>query len=88
VHSAADGRVVYAGSGLRGYGNVVIVKHGPLYLTSYAHNRVLLVKEDQIVARGQQIAEMGATSGELVKMHFELRRQGRPIDPAGVLPAR
>ena len=88
VLAAADGRVVYAGSGLRGYGNLVIVKHNNTYLTAYAHNQVLLVKEDQAVRRGQKIAEMGASDAERVQLHFEIRRQGKPIDPAKLLPAR
>ena len=88
VLAAADGRVVYAGSGLRGYGNLVIVKHNATYLTAYAHNQTLLVKEDQIVRRGQKIAEMGSTDADRVKLHFEIRRQGKPIDPAQRLPPR
>ena len=88
VFAAADGRVVYAGSGLRGYGNLVIVKHNATYLTAYAHNQTLLVKEDQIVKRGQKIAEMGATDADRVQLHFEIRKQGKPIDPARLLPAR
>jgi lipoprotein NlpD len=88
VFAAADGRVVYAGSGLRGYGNLVIVKHNNTYLTAYAHNQTLLVKEDQVVQRGQKIAEMGATDAERVQLHFEIRRQGKPVDPAKLLPAR
>ena len=88
VMAAADGRVVYAGSGLRGYGNLVIVKHNNTFLTAYAHNQALLVKEDQAVRRGQKIAEMGSTDADRVKLHFEIRRQGRPVDPARLLPAR
>ena len=88
VYAAADGRVVYAGSGLRGYGNLVIVKHNANYLTAYAHNQTLLVKEDQIVRRGQKIAEMGSTDTDRVQLHFEIRKQGKPIDPARLLPAR
>ena len=88
VLAAADGRVVYAGSGLRGYGNLVIVKHNGTYLTAYAHNQTLLVKEDQAVRRGQKIAEMGATDADRVQLHFEIRRQGKPIDPARLLPVR
>ena len=88
VLAAADGRVVYAGSGLRGYGNLVIVKHNALFLSAYAHNQTLLVKEDQVVRRGQKIAEMGSTDAERVQLHFEIRRQGKPIDPARLLPAR
>jgi len=88
VLAAADGRVVYAGSGLRGYGNLVIVKHNATYLTAYAHNQTLLVKEDQAVRRGQKIAEMGASDADRVQLHFEVRRLGKPIDPMKVLPAR
>ena len=88
VFAAADGRVVYAGSGLRGYGNLVILKHNNTYLTAYAHNQTLLVKEDQAVRRGQKIAEMGATDAERVQLHFEIRKLGKPIDPAKLLPPR
>ena len=88
VLAAADGRVVYAGSGLRGYGNLVIVKHNATFLTAYAHNQALLVKEDQVVRRGQKIAEMGSSDADKVQLHFEIRRQGKPIDPAKLLPAR
>jgi lipoprotein NlpD len=88
VLAAADGRVVYAGSGLRGYGNLVIVKHNATYLTAYAHNQSLLVKEDQAVRRGQKIAEMGSTDAERVQLHFEIRKLGKPIDPAKLLPPR
>lgn len=88
VFAAADGRVVYAGSGLRGYGNLIILKHNNTYLTAYAHNQALLVKEDQTVKRGQKIAEMGSTDAEAVQLHFEIRRQGKPIDPARLLPPR
>lgn len=88
VLAAADGRVVYAGSGLRGYGNLVIVKHNTEFLTAYAHNQKLLVKEEQAVKRGQRIAEMGASDASRVQLHFEIRRGGKPIDPAKLLPAR
>jgi len=88
VFAAADGRVVYAGSGLRGYGNLVIVKHNATYLTAYAHNQALLVKEDQVVRRGQKIAEMGSSDSDRVQLHFEIRRQGKPIDPLRLLPPR
>jgi lipoprotein NlpD len=88
VSAAADGRVVYAGSGLRGYGNLVIVKHANNYLTAYAHNQLLLVKEDQLVKRGQKIAEMGNSDSDTVKLHFEIRMQGKPIDPVKLLPPR
>ena len=88
VLAAADGRVVYAGSGLRGYGNLVILKHNNTYLTAYAHNQTLLVKEDQAVRRGQKIAEMGSTDADRVQLHFEIRKQGKPVDPARLLPPR
>jgi lipoprotein NlpD len=88
VLAAADGRVVYAGSGLRGYGNLVILKHNNTYLTAYAHNQTLLVKEDQAVRRGQKIAEMGSTDSDRVQLHFEIRKQGKPVDPAKLLPPR
>lgn len=88
VAASADGRVVYAGAGLRGYGNLIILKHSSTFLTAYAHNRALLVKEDQTVQRGQKIAEMGSTDADRVKLHFEVRRQGKPVDPAKYLPAR
>jgi lipoprotein NlpD len=88
VLAAADGRVVYAGSGLRGYGNLVIVKHNSTYLSAYAHNQTLLVKDDQAVRRGQKIAEMGSSDAERVQLHFEIRRQGKPVDPARLLPSR
>jgi lipoprotein NlpD len=88
VVAAADGRVVYAGSGLRGYGNLVIVKHNNTYLSAYAHNQTLLVKEDQAVRRGQKIAEMGSSDADRVQLHFEIRRQGRPVDPTKLLPPR
>ncbi|ARU06868.1 peptidase [Comamonas serinivorans] len=88
VVAAADGKVVYAGSGLRGYGQLIILKHNNTYLTAYAHNRALLVKEDQSVTKGQKIAEMGNTDADRVKLHFEVRRQGKPTDPSRYLPAR
>lgn len=88
VSAAADGKVVYAGSGLRGYGNLVILKHNNTYLTAYAHNKALLVKEDQAVKQGQKIAEMGDSDADRVKLHFEVRRQGKPVDPLKFLPSR
>lgn len=88
VLAAADGRVVYAGAGLRGYGNLIILKHNNTYLTAYAHNQTLLVKEDQSVRKGQKIAEMGSSDTDRVKLHFEIRRQGKPVDPAKLLAAR
>ncbi|KQV48526.1 peptidase [Pelomonas sp. Root1217] len=88
VLAVADGRVVYAGSGLRGYGNLVIIKHNSTYLTAYAHNRAMLVEQDQIVRKGQRIAEMGSTESDTVKLHFEVRKLGKPVDPAKLLPPR
>ncbi len=88
VMAAADGRVVYVGAGLRGYGNLIILKHNNTYLTAYAHNQALLVKEDQTVRKGQKIAEMGNSDADRVKLHFEVRRQGKPVDPAKYLPPR
>jgi lipoprotein NlpD len=88
VLAAGDGRVVYAGSGLRGYGNLVIIKHNNVYLSAYAHNNALLVKEGDTVKRGQRIAEMGQSDAERVKLHFEIRRQGKPVDPSKWLPSR
>ncbi|MRD45977.1 peptidoglycan DD-metalloendopeptidase family protein [Caenimonas koreensis DSM 17982] len=88
VLASADGKVVYAGAGLRGYGNLIILKHNNTYLSAYAHNQALLVKEDQSVRKGQKIAEMGSSDADRVKLHFEIRRQGKPVDPAKYLPAR
>jgi len=88
VYAVADGRVVYAGSGLRGYGNLVIIKHNNTYLTAYAHNRAMLVEQDQVVRKGQRIAEMGSTESDTVKLHFEVRKLGKPVDPSKLLPAR
>lgn len=88
VLAAADGRVVYAGAGLRGYGNLIILKHNNTYLTAYAHNQALLVREDQAVKQGQKIAEMGSSDTDRVKLHFEVRRQGKPVDPIAFLPKR
>jgi lipoprotein NlpD len=81
IQAASDGRVVYAGNSLRGYGNLVIVKHDNTYLTAYAHNRNLLVKEGDSVRKGQTIAEMGDTDANSVRLHFELRVNGKPVDP-------
>jgi murein DD-endopeptidase MepM/ murein hydrolase activator NlpD len=88
VIAAAPGTVVYAGNGLRGYGNLLILKHNAEYLTAYAHNRALLVKEGESVKRGEKIAEMGDTDTDRVMLHFELRYQGRSIDPSRALPPR
>jgi murein DD-endopeptidase MepM/ murein hydrolase activator NlpD len=88
IVAAAPGTVVYAGNGLRGYGNLVIIKHDADFLTAYAHNRTLLVKEGERVAQGQKIAEMGDTDNDRVALHFELRYAGRSIDPSRYLPSR
>jgi lipoprotein YgeR len=88
VVAAATGTVVYAGNGLRGYGNLLILKHNGEYLTAYAHNRALMVKEGESVRRGEKIAEMGDTDTDRVMLHFELRYQGRSIDPSRALPPR
>ncbi|AZG08775.1 LysM peptidoglycan-binding domain-containing protein [Pigmentiphaga sp. H8] len=88
VLAAGDGKVVYSGSGLRGYGQLIIIKHNNTFLSAYAHNRAMLVKEGQAVRRGQKIAELGSTDAESPRVHFEIRRQGRPVDPAGYLPPR
>lgn len=88
VVAAAAGTVVYAGNGLRGYGNLLIIKHNADYLTAYAHNRALLVKEGQAVTQGQSIAEMGDSDTNRVMLHFELRYKGSSIDPSRYLPAR
>ena len=86
--AVADGRVVYAGAGLRGYGNLIILKHNETYLTAYAHNQKLLVKEEQTVRKGQKIAEMGNTDADQVMLHFEVRKLGKPVDPSRYLQAR
>lgn len=88
VVAAADGRVIYAGAGLRGYGNLILIKHNNTFLSAYAHNQTLLVKDDQVVRKGQKIAEMGSSDADRVKLHFEIRRQGKPVDPARYLPSR
>ena len=84
--AAASGKVVYSGSGLRGYGNLVIVKHNETYLSVYAHNQSVMVKEGDMVKRSQKIAEMGDTGAARVGLHFEVRRFGKPVDPLGTLP--
>ena len=88
VYAAADGKVVYAGSGLPSYGKLVIVKHNASFLSVYAHNSTILVKEGQQVSRGQKVAEIGSTGADGVKLHFEIRRQGNPVDPLQYLPKR
>ncbi len=86
IVASAGGRVVYTGSGLRGYGNLVIIKHNNTYLSAYAHNRSVLVKQGDTVARGQKIAEMGNSDASRVMLHFEIRRLGKPVDPTKFLP--
>ncbi|HEX5339041.1 MAG TPA: peptidoglycan DD-metalloendopeptidase family protein [Gallionella sp.] len=86
ILASAPGKVVYSGSGLRGYGKLVIIKHNKTFLSAYAHNDQVLVKEGQTVTRGQKIAEMGNTDADQVKLHFEVRRFGKPVDPAKYLP--
>ncbi|MEY4083372.1 MAG: hypothetical protein RL483_741 [Pseudomonadota bacterium] len=88
VVAAESGKVVYAGNGLRGYGNLVIVKHDGDLLSAYAHNRSILVKEGQLVKRGQKIAELGMTDADKPMLHFEIRKAGKPVDPLGFLPSR
>ncbi|MGV8933773.1 MAG: peptidoglycan DD-metalloendopeptidase family protein, partial [Gallionellaceae bacterium] len=85
VLASEAGKVVYSGSGLRGYGKLVIIKHNKTYLSAYAHNEQLLVKEGQSVVKGQKIAEMGSTDSDQVKLHFEIRKLGKPVDPAKFL---
>ena len=86
VIASAPGRVVYSGSGLRGYGKLVIIKHNKTYLSAYAHNKDILVKEGQSVVKGQKIAEIGNTDTDVPKLHFEIRKFGKPLDPAKYLP--
>ena len=88
VFSAAAGTVMYAGSGIRGYGNLVIIKHSNNLLSAYAHNKTIVVKEKQIISKGQKIAEMGNSDSDAVKLHFEIRQQGKPVDPMKFLPGR
>lgn len=88
VRAAAGGTVAYAGKGIRAYGNLLIIKHGNDYLTAYAHNQTLLVKEGQTVQAGQQIATLGHSGSSRDMLHFELRRQGKAIDPLSALPAQ
>ena len=88
VLAAASGVVSYAGAGLRGYGNLVVLRHNATYLSVYAHNSKILVKEKQSVTKGQKIAEIGSTDSDSPRLHFEIRRQGKPADPQKFLPAR
>lgn len=86
VRSARDGQVIYAGSRLKGYGNLIIIRHDEVYLSAYAHNRVILVEEGQAVKQGDKIAELGMSGTQSPKLHFEIRRSGKPIDPMEMLP--
>ncbi len=88
VVASAAGRVMYVGAGIRGYGNLVIIKHNATFLSAYAHNRAIMVKEGQNVAKGQKIAEIGSSDADQPKLHFEIRRQGKPVDPGKFLPDR
>jgi lipoprotein NlpD len=88
IYAAAKGEIVYVGSGLRGYGRLIIIKHNDTYLSAYAHNRKLYVKENQKVERGQHIADMGSDEAEQAMLHFEVRRNGKPVDPLKYLPKR
>ncbi|MDP2833732.1 MAG: peptidoglycan DD-metalloendopeptidase family protein [Pseudomonadota bacterium] len=86
VQAAASGRVVYAGSGLRGYGKLIIIRHGKTLLSAYAHNARILVSEGQSVARGQAVGEIGDSDTDRVKLHFEIRERGKPVNPLIYLP--
>ena len=88
VRAAAAGRVVYAGSGLSGYGRLIIIKHNKEFLSAYAHNRTLIAREGQWVRKGEVIARMGSSGTDRTRLHFEIRRRGRPVDPLRYLPAR
>jgi lipoprotein NlpD len=88
VFASASGRVIFSGAGLRGYGKLVIIKHNQTYLSAYAHNSNVLVKEGQNVVRGQKIAEIGNSDSSQAKLHFEIRRLGKPVDPLKFLPDR
>lgn len=88
VYAAAAGTVMYAGSGIRGYGKLVIIKHSNHFLSAYAHNQSILVKEKEAISKGQKIAEMGNSDSDVVKLHFEIRQQGKPVDPMKFLPGR
>jgi len=88
IYAAASGTVVYSGNGLRGYGQLIIIKHNDTFFSAYAHNRKILVKEDQKVNKGQHIADMGSTEADRPQLHFEVRRDGKPVDPLRYLPRR
>ena len=86
VLASASGRVIFSGTGIRGFGKLIVIKHNETFLSVYAHNSELLVKEGQNVAKGQKIAEMGSTDTDQVRLHFEIRRLGKPVDPIKLLP--
>jgi lipoprotein NlpD len=88
ILSAESGKVVYSGSGLIGYGRLIIVKHNEKYLSAYGHNRKILVAEGEQVTKGQKIAEMGTSNSGAPVLHFEIRRDGKPVDPLRLLPRR
>ena len=88
VLAAGAGKVVYVGTGIRGYGKMVIIKHNPAFLSVYAHNSQILVKEEQFVGKGQKIAEVGNTDSDQSKLHFEIRHMNKPVDPLKYLPAK
>ncbi|MBV1920506.1 MAG: peptidoglycan DD-metalloendopeptidase family protein, partial [Pseudomonadales bacterium] len=88
VYAAASGKVVYSGQGLVGYGNLIIIKHNDSYLSAYAHNQKLLVKEGHYAKAGQKIAEIGSSGANRNKLHFEIRRNGKPVNPLAYLPKR
>jgi len=88
IYAAGAGKVVYCGAGLRGYGNLIIIKHNSLYLSAYAHNRLTFVKEGEWVKKGQKISEMGNTGTDKTMLHFEIRRAGKPIDPLSLYPGK
>ena len=85
MNASAPGKVLYSGDGIRGYGKLVIIKHNKVFLSVYAHNSTVTVKEGQSVVKGQKIAEMGNTDADQVKLHFEIRRFGKPVDPTRLL---
>ncbi|MDR2874868.1 MAG: peptidoglycan DD-metalloendopeptidase family protein [Methylobacillus sp.] len=86
IYAAAPGKVIYTGTSVRGYGKLIVIRHNETYLSAYAHNNAILVKEGQMVTKGQKIAEMGNSDTDQVKLHFEIRKLGQAVDPAGYLP--
>ncbi len=88
VRASASGKVVYAGNGLKGYGNLIIIKHDETYLSAYAHNQSIDVREGEKISQGQKIAEVGSTDAKQAKLHFEIRKNGKPVSPLGLLPKK